>query len=100
MKKSVIEWFLYLPPDIAKRAIENKTKHSTEEVETETLASAISGSFGWFGSPEGGDYWESMFRGALDSSCEIRPHHLQSSDPTAYMIGFNANETFKNENSD
>lgn len=99
MKKSVIEWFLHLPPDVAKKAIENKAKHSVKKIETETLASAISGSFGWFGSPEGPDYWESMFKGALDSSIGAKPRDLQISDTDAYMIGYNANETFKNENS-
>lgn len=95
--KTKTEWFLYLPPAIAQKAIYNMAMYHPDDTTRTSLGSAISGGFGWSSTPEGENYWASMSQGAYDSEFNCDPRPLRGHNEEAYMIGYRANEAFKNE---
>lgn len=56
MAKTIAEWFLELPEEIADRAVANTESHLLKTPEP-SLCMALKRGFLWYKSKEGNDYW-------------------------------------------
>lgn len=58
--KTIREWYEDLPKESRDKALKNTPKDTLDDKEA-SLSEALEGAFFWRSSPEGFDYWETLY---------------------------------------
>lgn len=64
-KRTILEYLLKLPPDIAVKAIKNAGETANKDFVGNTIKDAVMSAFVWNTAPEGGEYWNDFINNQL-----------------------------------